>query len=132
MGALERIEATSIPLNGSDGLVRGHFGPAGKHLFDMVRVITKQIVKDSERHALIAFSLSNCGLFLAPDCATPVVVRDLEQPLTPEAAGIVCTMLAYQRLHGARVDPLFGSAFFLLRNYACTHPEWDLIRQLID
>lgn len=82
---------------------------------------------------MVAFTLSNTGLFIAPDCAHTVKVRGLEgEALSPEAVGILCTMVAYQRLHGARVDPLFGVAFFNLREYAAIHPEWHQIRQLID
>jgi len=128
-----QIIATCVPADASSALVRGHFGPAGRHLCDMVRTIVKHLVFSDERHTLVAFTLSNTGLFIAPDCAHKVKVRGLEGcPLSPEAAGILCTMVAYQRLHGARIDPLFGRAFFNLREYAAIHPEWHQIRQLID
>lgn len=131
-----RIVATEVPAARLQHFLSERFGPAFLLRSEMLVYGWMGRLCDGYRGGFWRFfDLSNGGFYMAPTLPGPLHIcvdgNGFSGDLSADAAGVVATMFALNRLACDGHDQL-DDAYFLLGDFACQHGEHRSILKAID
>ena len=129
------IQAHRVPVLQRIGTLPKHFGYQAARfenaVFDWMRALSPPY-SGAFWHF---YELSNGGFYMAPEIAKLALVIEsnrFDDTVTGDAAGITACLFAYSHLSFARRGERFAPYYHWLLDYACVHPEAQLILSAID